>query len=177
MNKKILLAIAAALVTLALALAACSDKAADTDDSALTPNGKVTGFTGCKMFAEAATRGLVPADQDCVAWEYDGASVLKLTHVNSGFNCCPDSLSARFHISTGSIIIDEAEWLTKGCFCLCLYDLEYEIVDLPPGEYGIRINQPYLPFGATVLEFTVDLASSPTGAYCVERDYYPWGIL
>ena len=61
------------------------------------------------------------------------------------------------------------------CDCLCLFDLDYEITNLPPGVYTIRVNEPYLWEGAEVLEFTVDLSAVPSGSHCVYRDHYPWG--
>jgi hypothetical protein len=140
------------------------------------PKGTTVGFTDCKGYAALKATEDMPPDQDCVEYQYDGESVLLLKHVNAGFNCCPDSFAAEFHIQAGRITIDEIEWLTHPCYCLCLFDLDYQITGLPPGEYTIRAVEPYLQEGDEILEFTVDLVSSPSGAYCVQRDRYPWGI-
>ena len=176
MIKNTVRAIGASLIVAMIFLAACSDKTTEPQGSDGIPSGKVTDYTTCKDSAMAAGRGEIPNDRDCIEYAYDGQSVLTLTHINAGFNCCPDSLMAAFHIGSGDIIIDEAELLTSGgCHCLCLYDLDYEIRDLPPGEYIIRVNQPYLASRAAVLEFSVDLASQPSGTVCVERDFDPWG--
>ncbi len=141
-----------------------------------TPTGTLVGYTGCKAFSKEGDS--IPPTLDCMEYEYDGASVLSLKHVNAGFNCCPSSIEADITIENNLIIIDESESFdTLGpCFCLCLFDLDMEIIDLPPGEYTIRVNELYLNPGDEILEFTVVLSSSPdTGSHCIFRDYYPWG--
>jgi len=164
-----------AIAFIACGLLACSDQTTDPTDPGTSPIGRVTGHTTCKAFGTAAGRYAVPREKDCIEYAYDGHSVLQLKHVNAGFNCCPDSLIAAFQIDSGEIIIDEADVLSDGCHCLCLYDLEYQISNLPLGQYHVRVNQPYLRPGADVLEFTVDLQLAPSGTYCVTRDFYPWG--
>jgi len=76
------------------------------------------------------------------------------------------------------ITITENESLepSGGCDCVCLFDVDYQISNLPPGEYVVTVDQLYLQPGAEILEFTVDLVSSPSGSHCVQRDDYPWGI-
>lgn len=164
-----------AVVALAMIFAACGDKATITQETDASPAGKVTGYTSCKGVSIAVAQGETPANQDCIEYTYDGHSILKLTHVNAGFNCCPDSLLAAFRISVGEIIIDESEDLASGgCHCLCLYDLDYVITGLPSGYYNVRVNQPYLKSGASVLDFAIDLTSARSGSFCVSRDFYPW---
>jgi hypothetical protein len=174
MTKITVKTLAIAIAVAALIFSACGDKATEPQGTDTNPNGKVTDYTSCKYTELAASRGEEPTDQDCLEYNYDGQSVLRLKHVNAGFNCCPDSLMAAFHISVGQIIIDEAELLINGCHCLCLYDLNYEITGIDPGEYSIRVNQPYLENEAAVLEFTLDLTSANTGSFCVIRGFYPW---
>jgi hypothetical protein len=169
-------AIATVIAATALVFSACGDKTADTEGADTNPNGEVTGYTSCKGVSMAASRGDTADSLDCLEYDYDGQSVLRLKHVNAGFNCCPDSLMAAFQISTGEIVIDEAELLTSGgCHCLCLYDLDYEVTGLAPDQYSIRVNQPYLTDDAEILEFTLDLTAARSGTFCVLRDFYPWG--
>jgi len=63
------------------------------------------------------------------------------------------------------------------CNCNCLFDIDYEIINLQPGEYTIKIIEPYLEpylkYGEEILKFTVDLSSSTSGSYCAGRNYYP----
>jgi hypothetical protein len=141
------------------------------------PTGSLTGYEGCKEFSKGGTADTIPPDQDCMTYQYDGEGVLLLEHVNAGFNCCPDDILADISIQGSVITIEEDESLEPGggCDCLCLFDVGYRIDNLPPGEYTIRVYGMYL-LGAEILEFSVDLASSPSGAYCLHRDHYPWGI-
>jgi hypothetical protein len=138
------------------------------------PVGFLAGYEGCKEFQKGAGMDGTPPDQDCMEYQYDGESVLLLKHVNAGFNCCPE-IAADVTIEGNVITIEEIE-ISGDCDCICLFDMDYEIRDLPPGEYTIRVTEPYVPEGEEVLEFTIDLVSSPLGTYCVYRDYYPWGI-
>jgi len=137
------------------------------------PVGRLVGRTGCKSFGAAAT---VPtSDRECVEYDYDGRSVLRLKHVNAGFNCCPGTISADFLVAGGEIRIKEKE-ASSLCDCDCLYDLDYEFVGLARGVYTISVVGPYQPEGDPPLEFLVDLAGSPSGSFCVERTRYPWGF-
>ena len=164
------------VAAVALLFAACGEQATTSQETDMSPAGKVTGYTSCKGTSDATSRGDTPTAQDCIVYSYDGHSVLTLKHVNAGFNCCPDSLLAAFRISLGQIIIDESEDLASGgCHCLCLYDLDYRITGLSPGYYNIRVNQPYLRSGSEVLDFGVNLSTAKSGTFCVTRNFYPWG--
>jgi hypothetical protein len=142
------------------------------------PTGILLNYYGCKEFQKGTAIDSIPPDQDCIEYQYDGSSVLLLKHINAGFNCCPDEILAEITIESNVITIDENESLeiSGGCYCLCLFDVDYEITNLPPGVYTIKINGLYLEEGDEPLEFTIDLASSPSGIFCVHRDHYPWGI-
>jgi len=152
---------------LAAAFMSCSSS---TEPDGLDASGAVIAHTDCKDFTTIASVTDVPADQNCIEYVYDGESVLLLRYVNGRFNCCPDSLTAAFTIATGSILIEEEEWASNPCDCICLYDLDSRVTGLPPGTYTITVDEPYRSAGAGLLEFTVDLATSPQGSYCVPRD-------
>ena len=135
------------------------------------PSGSVVGHTGCKDFDGRSA----PPDQDCMEWIYDGVSVLQIIHVNEGLNCCP-VIVADIWVDGDTITIEEIDSLyLGGCYCLCLFDVDYEIVNLEPGEYRVKVIEPYVPLDQEPLEFTVDLREVPVGSYCVYRDFYPWG--
>jgi hypothetical protein len=142
------------------------------------PFGSVIGYFGCKTFAGGKPADTIPTNLDCLAYQYDGEGILQLTHINAGFNCCPSSLTAEITIEGDLITIVEAENFDSGggCYCLCLFDVAYEIVNLLPGEYTISVVELYLQEGDEPLEFTVDLTSSTEGTHCEERDHYPWGF-
>jgi hypothetical protein len=140
---------------------------------ALIPTGSVVGWEGCKVLSPSFG---APPDQDCMEWVYDGFSTLQLKHVNEGLNCCP-VIVADIRVEGNVITIEELDSLDNGgCYCLCLFDVDYEIVNLAPGEYTVTVIEPYVPEGEEPLEFTVDFREEPTGSYCVYRDFYPWGI-
>lgn len=137
--------------------------------------GELESYGTCKDFGISKTSSETPPSQDCIQYEYDGTGTLLLKHVNAGFNCCPTELLADITIENGVITIDEREDLTGGgCYCLCLFDLDYRISDLPPALYRIVVKGMYLNEGDEPLDFMVDLVNSPSGSYCVERDHYPW---
>ncbi len=139
------------------------------------PSGSVVGHTGCKDFDGRLGPSSAPPDQDCMEWIYDGVSVLQITHVNEGLNCCP-VIVADIWVVGDTITIEEIDSLDNGgCYCLCLFDVDYEIVNLEPGEYRVKVIEPYVPVDQEPLEFTVDLRDMPVGSYCVYRDFYPWG--
>ena len=137
--------------------------------------GRLTGYSDCKSGGLATSLTGRPTGEDCIEYDHDSVSTLLLTHVNAGFNCCPDSLTAEIRITEDSIIISETELLTNPCDCLCLFDLDYEITNLPPGTYTIRVNELNLQEGDEILEFTVDLSASPSDEHCLSRNHYPWG--
>jgi hypothetical protein len=111
----------------------------------------------------------------CAEWAYSGAeSILRLTHVNAAFNCCPGDITADIRIENDTITIVEHESQSM-CDCSCLYTLQFEIRNLQPGAYAIRFVEPYVPPGDELLQFSADLAVLPQGIACAYRPHYPWG--
>ena len=140
--------------------------------------GVVTGHSGCKTHGAAAAAVATSTDMTCVTYEYDGSGVLTLKHENAGFNCCPEYLTADFEFDGSTITITEREVLDQGgCLCLCLFDLNMAILNLPPGQYRMVIIEPYLSGNDQPIDFMVDLETAPSGMHCLERTEYPWGAL
>ena len=141
------------------------------------PAGVLLQSNGCKNFPANAAGKLddfVPGPhEDCLEFQYNGTNTLVLRHINAGFNCCPGEISAEIDFNNRLITITEREQ-EQGCDCLCLFDLDYEVVNLVPGVYTLRIIEPYVDEGDQVLELTLELWSSTSGTFCVQRDYYPW---
>ncbi|MEJ2722956.1 MAG: hypothetical protein P8181_17740, partial [bacterium] len=157
----------------ALSLSGCGDSnTTGTSPISLTPSGSLVDFAGCKQFGDGPP-DIEPVIADCIFYRYDGVGVLNVTHVNAGFNCCPGELIASVDVANRIITITEGE-SEAGCRCLCLYDVEYEVVDLVPGTYTIRFIEVYTEENDEVLECTVDLTSAPSGLQCLERNHYPW---
>jgi hypothetical protein len=139
------------------------------------PYGYLMAYGDCKYEHKKPALDSIPATKDCISYSYDGIGTLLLTHINGAFNCCPVSISGYVYINGNLVNIYEEETIGGDpCPCLCLYDLHYEILDLPPGEYTIKIMGLYLGDGDPI-ESTIALPPSPdTGMYCIERSIYPW---
>ncbi len=142
------------------------------------PVASLESHHGCKSFLEemgANSLGSLFHDQnqDCIEYQYYGDSVLEIHHINAAFNCCPGEIVANIEINDNVIVIKEDE-TESSCLCLCLFDLDYRIEGLMPGEYTIRIIGLYTDEQDEKLEFTLDLSHATSGTYCVSRDHYPW---
>lgn len=113
----------------------------------------------------------IPTTMSCVSYTYNGS--LSITHSNAVFNCCPGTLSASFNLEGDTIFISESE--SSGlCDCMCLYDLDFEITNLPAGIYVLHFIEPYISNENEILECTIDLLNSSSGNNCVERINYPY---
>ena len=137
--------------------------------------GILSEYEGCKTFA--ATSGLESSphgvNEECIDYEYDGQGFLVLKHINSGFNCCPGKITADITVSGNMITIKEKEQ-EQGCFCRCLFDINYEIHELKPGEYSIVIRGLYIEDSDEELRFNANLIGPCSGSFCVSRTHYPW---
>jgi len=126
------------------------------------PSGYLVDYSNCKNFN--VNRDTITSSDDCLIWEYDGNSLL-LTHVNAGLNCCTYK-AGDITIENNEITIDVVE---SGlfCYCLCLFDLTYEIIPLPSGIYHIIVIEPFKPANDTALEVTIDLTYPTIDTFCV----------
>jgi hypothetical protein len=136
-------------------------------DVIINTTGNLTNYSGCKEFFTNYI-----SSEDCIEYQYDGENILLIKHINAAFNCCP-KIDANINISNNIIKIEEIE-ISGDCNCICLYDLNYEIKELKPGEYTIKVIEQDIPNDEEILEFIVDLTSKASGTYCVERNQYPW---
>ena len=134
-------------------------------------SGKLINHTDCKHLKSSISEN----NQSCVEYVFDHANnKLLLTHINTGFNCCPDSLWCTISKTGNKIIIEEFE-ASQGCKCNCLYDFKIEIEGVEQGKYTIQFIEPYRGEQEELI-FEVDLSESSTGSFCVTRNIYPWGI-
>lgn len=145
--------------------------------SEIAPTGALLRYNGCKQFlvnASGQLDGFAPGEnEDCIEYQYNGRDTLTLKHINGGFNCEPGEITADIVLNGNVITITERE-SQQAADCLCLFDLEYEIINLPPGEYTIRVIGLYVHANDQVLEFPLRLLSETSGTYCLQRTYYPW---
>jgi hypothetical protein len=140
----------------------------------IAPGGSLVGITGCKQWKAAATGDAIPSTQDCVEYEYTDDGLLMIRHVNAGFNCCPE-IKAFVNVRGDTVFVIERE-ISGLCDCICLFDLDYQIVGLEAGVYRVKVAEEYLEPEDEPLDFWIDLVSAPSGTYCVTRDHYPWGL-
>jgi hypothetical protein len=145
------------------------------EESSISPTVKLLKSSACKNLKSAGPTELTSDSLSCVNYLYDPASQkLSINHINTGFNCCPDTLSCKVHMSGDTIVISEFE-KKAGCKCNCLYDLQMEVDAIPSGKYQIRMIEPYCGSQKPLI-FGIDLKKDPVGSYCVVRKQYPWGI-
>ncbi len=145
------------------------------------PTGTLVAHSPCKnsMSILSGPAGILDSpssSEGCLEYQYQAdTGTLRLTHVNAGFNCCPQVIHGVVTIDHNQINIVESE--DGGlCMCLCLYDLDFEISNLVPGTYTIDVTEPLLPLTDPRLTVTLDLVRSPTGLICLPRSGYPWGL-
>jgi hypothetical protein len=154
------------LFSLVLILSGCSDSSSGP--------GTHASLGDCKETYGLVLDGQASPDEDCVFYSFSDGT-LTINHVNAGFNCCTGA-HVEVDIDAKVITITEVEDLIDlGCHCLCLYDFDYVVTGLTAAQYTIKIIEPYCHQDDDPLEFTVDFASTSSGSYCVDRDYYPWG--
>ena len=143
------------------------------DASNGNPNGTLVKYTDCKNTVLTDT---TPNNLDCIEYSYNNDNgILRLKHINAGFNCCPGKITADISINNDAIIINEKEQ-SAGCHCNCLFDIEYEFNNLDSWTFRIVVVEPYRPVSENVLEFNVDLKAQSSGKFCVERKNYPWNM-
>jgi hypothetical protein len=134
-------------------------------------SGKLISNTDCKT----SLKSNYPDTLSCMEYAWDASdNTLSLTHINAGFNCCPESLYCKISLSNDTIYIQEFEKKAL-CDCNCLYDLSIEINDITAKTYILHVIEPYAE-GLDPLCFTINLNANKSGLYSVVRKQYPWGL-
>ncbi len=129
------------------------------------------GNPQCKGVKSAEINTTV--SQSCIEYTFDQqAKKLCLKLINAGFNCCPESLWCTVIYRNDTIIVQEFE-KNMGCKCNCLYDLDIVIDGVVPGDYQLRMIEPYLGTQQPLI-FELDLKNNKEGSFCVPRTNYPW---
>lgn len=134
--------------------------------------GQQVSSSGCLEFVSADKSSFAPPCCSCFEYEYDGLSTLNLSHIGACFNCCSD-IGGEVSVDGNVIAIEENE-SGEMCHCLCLYQVDYKVENLPPGEYTIKFIELCMSDEDEALELTVNLGTDPTGHKCIERNHYPW---
>jgi len=129
----------------------------------------ITYFDGCKTQGKVDT---LPLNMDCIVLDYNAYQTLSIRHYNTVFNCCPVDPYAEVIIDdmTNTIYVNEYE--NGQCYCMCIFDIFYEIPNLPPDEYTIIVSECWPQ--NTDHTYTIDLNTTPYDSICIERSGYPY---
>lgn len=137
------------------------------------PSGSLVSHSSCLSMDKAGEDGGAKTAEECIEYQYGGQGTLLLTHANAGLNCCPENFPATVTVAGGVITIDETP-IPGMCDCLCLFNLDYTIINVSPGTYQISVLGQCLSGEDEPLQGTIDLVSAPTGSICLQRNHYPW---
>jgi len=153
-------------------LATCTSESDTPAEMELTI--RLTGNPQCIYLKSHENRQETPDSQSCIEFAFDQDNrMLILKHINAAFNCCPESLWCTVAFRNDTILIQEFE-KQQGCKCNCLYDLDLEVEGIEPGEYYLRIIEPYLGTQKPLIG-EMNIQTSKIGNFCVWRTIYPWG--
>lgn len=138
-------------------------------------SGELLNHSSCKNNKSQELEISTSDSTSCITYTFNESNnELLLTHINAGFNCCPESIYSNISLKADTILIEEIE--SGGlCNCNCLYDLNYSLVGVEAKKYVIRIIEPHLS-NQDELIFNVDLAIDKECSHCVTRNQYPWGL-
>jgi len=177
-----LLALVLSTAACFLALTTCNDDGGTKPDQS-KPSVRLISRSACKdgpiqpLYSAASE-----CSQDCLQYWSEPDGTLHVKHINAGFNCCIDSVAISIEIKGQVALVTEGEYLTgSGCHCLCLYDIEYEITNLPTTVNKIEVVEPYANPGQHPEDLPLccsfSLPLSDTLTCCVDRCHYPWGMV
>lgn len=153
------------VIVMALLLLGC-------DRETLRPAIQFDEATDCKGTELKAAQGIA-STEDCIQYEYQD-NILNITHINAGFNCCPEGFAVDLVVSGDTLIISESE-NSSLCDCCCLFDLSYTLTDISKDTWWIKVNEPYIQGSdEDKILFQVNLKQDPSGEKCYERNWYPW---
>ena len=162
-----------AILALCMVMVACEEEQLPPSDADPEISGNLVRVEGCKT---SFTKDAAGSNSSCMRFEYDAATrLLKLRHVNAGFNCCPEEIKADIAVEKGVIRIVESE-VGPNCRCNCLFDLYMEVEEVPATVFIVTVEEPLRNEKEKVIEFTIDLRTETQGEHCVPRNSYPWGM-
>ncbi len=153
-----------------LALAWLLVAGCDTINSADSFSGKLVSHTNCKQEWLKQTAAINNASGTCVYYNYDANNMLlQVVHQNAVFNCCPTSINASFELRGDTIFIYETE---EGgdCYCVCNYDLAFELTGVQPQAYLLAITTPSYYVSPYVFYNVIDFSAEPTNTICLMVD-------
>lgn len=148
----------------------------NNNEKQLIITGQLISNSTCKSDLKSTNQHIETSDSlSCVEYLFDKENnKLTLTHINAGFNCCPDRLYCKVELIGDIIQIQEFE-KTDACRCECLFDLDIEINGIDQKTYQIKFVEPYISDQNKIV-FELDFNKNTSGSYCVTRTQYPWGV-
>lgn len=156
-----------------LVFTGCEEEPVKTVEPVL---GELTAYSDCLNTKSISNTYNAASNFSCVYYQLENGK-LKINHLNAGFNCCTEGITADLTIDGDTIHISEAE-NNALCNCNCLYNLEIELHNIGFGIYRLVFHEPYAdPNQMAQLDFIINTSDSLTGEICVERNMYPWGLL
>jgi hypothetical protein len=109
-----------------------------------------------------------------IKWEFNNG-ILKIYHLNAGFNCCFDRIEISVEQNGKSINIIENDIGAK-CDCNCPRDIDFMLKDIIEGTYTINIQEALYIDNYPSISFEANLNDGNSGELSFERPFYPWGI-
>ena len=138
-------------------------------------SGELVSHTDCKNFKSSDDGIETPDSLTCISYDFDASGqILQITHINAGFNCCPDSIYCLINRVGDTLIIDEYDKYGV-CDCECLFDLEIKLEGIESKVYYVKIIEA-LGNDEDPLCFEIDLVNAAQGSYCATRLHYPWNV-
>ncbi len=161
------------LLLIAFSFIGCENETVNTKQSEI--KGELVFSSSCKNEIIVLSDSVsIPDTLSCVYYSYDKANMkLNIKHVNSVFNCCPESLYCEFSLQGDTIFIKEKEAAAQ-CKCKCLYDLDMIIAGIELKKYILKFEELYISESERI-SFEIDLKAEITGEYCVIRKFIPYG--
>ncbi|HPQ69451.1 MAG TPA: hypothetical protein PKW95_09990 [bacterium] len=127
-----------ALLIILATLSACSDDEREEDeDEDYGRSVENQADSGCLNFPATFNEDGTFNEDFVLQW--DGAGTIAVYHGHT-CNNCGFRLAARYRVDGAEIAVTEAT--AEGAaeaFCSCLFEFNYELVDIQPGEYTLRM--------------------------------------
>ncbi|UCF33977.1 MAG: hypothetical protein JSV78_01465, partial [Phycisphaerales bacterium] len=67
-------------------------------------------------------------------------NTLHVLHENATYNCCLDEIVISLSVEDDLLILTEEEIAPMPCWCICCFEAEVTIVDLPPRVYTVEFH-------------------------------------
>lgn len=110
--------------------------------------------------SEECKQGAKDDEAEYIEYNAINEHYLNLNHVNVEFTCCSEDFIVTSNLSNDTIYIYEQE-TGPICYCLCKYDLNYQVGPLENQEYIIKVYKS----DAEHAEFTIDFNENTEGTF------------